>query len=436
KQEFALAAAAAISATLLYAHHNRRGTFFARLLAAGFVAAAIATPAYAWFVWQVGWRTLVIDCHLLFTHLPASLVFYNQRRMGTDAPLFSLLQMSGAVMTSLTLATLIIVIACLITRRSARIAWATEQHDPLRLVQWRAVAALVLSTASALYVMAQTRGHWDGSPLRALPLMLLLLILSSWRRRAGAAELPGGRPVIFIIAMFALTVIARVALRVPGGGAFGGYFLPASMILIVYLLTRSLPRWIEDRTQHQRLATRTRAVARAAIATALLLTIIVFSVRYHRNFPYLVQGPRGVLYTTQAVGAPLQQALDYLARNTAPGEAIAVFPEGADIAFLSGRRMPLRHQIYIPGFLDEAEQQRAIDRLTSQRVRYVLIINRLTREFGKTAFGDDYYQTLGAHIESHYTLAQTFTPRPMDNAAQLQPGDTTFFIKVFSLKNN
>ena len=422
KQEFALAAGVTLVAALVYMHWPNIKQLVSTLVLAGMPATAIALPVYAWLLYHLGWQTLIEDCHLFYTHLPASLVFYNAQRMGLDHPLSSLLQMLGAAMVNVLVASVMIRLSFI------NVAPANKTNKRARwMLRWSSVA-LVLASVCAAIIYVMTRGRWDGSPLRALPLLLLSLIVIEWQsRKKSDSEAARAGSSIFIIAVYSLMVLARVALRVPSGGAFGSFFSPTSLILIYYLLMESLPRTLGNWLQEPSIMRRAQIIGQSLFSAALLITIIVFAVRYRVNFNFEITAPRGHLFTTQPVGQAVSEAFDFIAAKTAPGEMLAVLPEGSDLTFLSGRRMPLRHQILIPGLMSERDEQQAIARLQELRVRHVLIVNRPMREFGAEAFGRDYYPALGEWIDQHYRLVKVCGPSP---DAQLQIGAPTFFIKI------
>ena len=134
-------------------------------------------------------------------------------------------------------------------------------------------------------------------------------------------------------------------------------------------------------------------------------------------------------------GPAISEALAFIQTHTSPDEAIAVVPEGSDLAFLSGRRMPLRHQLMIPDFLSEPDERAAMATLQRERVRYVLVVNRPMREFGKEAFGRDYNQTLGHWINEHYQPVKVCGVLRDTPAEKLEIGDPNFFIKVLERQN-
>lgn len=408
KQEFALTAAVTWSAGVLFVHRWQVKELLGRLLLPALLALVIATPVYAYFLGRVGWQTLIEDCHLLYTKIPASLVFYNSARTGLDNPLASVLQMLGGAAVAMGLASLIVVVA------------GTKQPKLRRT----AVLGFFLAAAFALFVSAISHGRWDGSPLRALPLALVGLMLWHFLRRDESKP----QFALFVLATYSLMALIRVVLRVPSGGAFGGYFLPTSLILIVYLTSESLPQLVGRFADNAyALKPRLQFIGLMLLSLWLGITIVVFGVRYRKTFPTLLTAPHGKLYATAATAPAAQEAIEFLIANSTPNDAVAVLPEGSSLAFLAGRRMPLRHQIFIPDFMDAQEEQRAIAMLAS--VKYVLLTNRPMREFGREAFGRDYYQAMGQAIADQFRLVKVCS-----SGQDLAIGAPQFFIKIYERK--
>jgi hypothetical protein len=409
KQEFAMTAALTWSAGILFVHRREGKDLFLRLLVAASLAIAIAAPVYAYFLARVGWQTLIDDCHLLYTGIPASLKFYNAARTGLDHPFSSLLQMLGGAAVAIGLASLIVLLA----------AVRTEARKLLR----NCALVFVVCAAVAVAVNATSHGRWDGSPLRALPFALVGLMLVHWLRRDETKP----QFALFVIATYSLLALLRVVLRVPSGGAFGGYFLPTSLLLIVYLVAEVLPRYVTPRKVYEKVGRRVQKIGVVVLSLWLVATMVVFGMRYRKTFPVLLTAPHGSLYVTKENAQAAQEALDFLAANSTPSDAVAVVPEGSSLAFLAGRRIPLRHQILIPDFMDAAEEQRAIARLAE--VKYVLLLNRPMREFGREAFGRDYYQAMGKYLDEHFRVVK-ICGEVTDE--RLQIGAAQFFIKILA----
>ncbi len=424
KQEFALAGAGAVTAAVVWLRkpdsgkHDLRGADSRNLATDLALAAApallIALPVYAALLAFIGWKTIVEDCHLFYTHLPASLVFYNSQRTGLDRPLFSFAQMIGAAAVG---AVALGAIALLSARGGGHLRRA-------RLVWIALGGSLIVALAIRLIASRQ----WDGSPLRALPFFLLVMIVIGWRRRKEGAA---AGAALFIISVYSLAILARVALRVPSGGAFGSFFLPTSLILFCYLFLRAAPEAIGMWAQDQAPARRARLIGTGMLIALLLAMAVVFSVRYRRNFNYELKTPRGDLFVRRQVGEAYRQALDFISEHSEPSDAVAVAPEGSELAFLGERRMPMRLQIFHPGFLDEQGERAEIARLQAARARYALIVNRPMHEFGADAFGSDFFPTLGQWIDERYQLVKVCGASQDEG---LQIGDPVFFIKIFELR--
>jgi hypothetical protein len=419
KQEFAVAGAGTVTAALIYLHRSDFKSLISNLTVAALPALLITLPAYGWLLGEFGWRMIVEDCHLFYTHLPASLVFYNSHRTGLDHPWLALVQVFGAVSVG-------------VAALSAIVLLSDRQRKVIRQASIILALSLVAIAATKLLVGRQ----WDGSPLRALPLLLLAMMGMVWRRKyrvppSGGMPPPEGgtlNAALFIIAVYSVAILARVALRVPSGGAFGSFFLPTSLILFYYLFVRVLPEAVARWTNDGLSARRARLIGRGLMILMFVATAIVFSVRYRKNFSLEITAQRGHLFAPGVTGQAIREALDFISTSTQPGEAIAVLPEGSDLAFLTGRKMPLRHQILIPGLMSDRDEQQAIAHLQRDRVRYVFIVNRPMREFGLEAFGRDFYTQLGGWIEANYRLVKVCGA---SENSDVQIGDPRFFIKVF-----
>jgi 4-amino-4-deoxy-L-arabinose transferase-like glycosyltransferase len=411
KQEFALAAACAMTAAVVWLRRADFKRLATDLALAAAPASLVALPVYAALLAFIGWKTIVEDCHLFYTHLPASLIFYNAQRAGLDFPLFSFAQMIGAAAVGVALLSAAALLGG-VPRRPRHAKWMWIALDGALLV--------------ALAVRLIAGEEWDGSPMRALPFLSLGMIVIGWRRwnqEAGGA--------LFIIAVYSLAILARVALRVPSGGAFGGFFLPTSLILFCYLFLRAAPEVVGRWAQDQSTARRTRLTGAGMLIALVLVTAAVYAARYHLNFNYELKTPRGDLFVRRPIGEAFREALDFIAERTTPDDAIVVLPEGSDLAFLGERRMVLRLQIFHPGFLDERGERAEIARLQASRARYALVVNRSMHEFGADAFGRDYFTTLGRWIDEHYRLVKVCGESQDE---RLRIGDPAFFIKIFELR--
>src|SRR5258706_9199141 len=235
KHEFAFAGALTVSLYLIFLHGKDIRKLLVDLAFAAIPAFAVAVPVFAVLFANIDWRLLINDCHLFYTNIPESLVFYNRFRSGLNYPLDSFIQMIGATALSAAFTVLIIFFSDRAGKLRPKLIWLF------------AVSALIAAIILRLFFR-----QWDGSPLRALPFFLLGAIFIAWRRRSrpksdGGNSLAGS---LFIVAVYSLAMIVRVILRVPSGGFSCCLYLSRSLCLIFYALLCELPRavrrWTND----------------------------------------------------------------------------------------------------------------------------------------------------------------------------------------------
>lgn len=380
KLEFALAALAAIFASLLFLTQRDKeykgAKIFSPLCIVGFFALLISLPVYAWFFYKVDASILIKDCHLFYTHIPQSLVIYNLQRTGMDRPLFSLLQMLGGGAVLVTSLLFIVVVSL--------------RKSEFRL---KFKIALLITLFVIIIVAINTGKLWDGSPFRALPLLLIALIIGAWKLRNRVDDKT--RAYIFVIGVYALAILGRVSLRVPSGGAFGGFFLPTSLILFCYLYFRLLPEYLRNKTNDRFIALKAKTIGQVLLIVSILAVGTVYCVRFRKNYSYELTEPNGHLYVSRKTGPALEQAMAFIQTETKPSDSIAIFPEGSEMAFLTGRKMPLRIQIYHPGFMNKDQELNLIGKIKHNHLQYVFVIDRPMIEFGAGDFGTDYYEIIG-----------------------------------------
>ena len=412
KQEFAFAGVLAVTAYLIFLHRTNVVRFARDIAIAGIPAMLIFVPVMAVLFAKMDVRMLIDDCHLFYTNIPASLVYYNRFRSGLNFPLWSIFQILGSAG----------VCAAIVF---ALIFFSDRKGKLKRL----SAVGFVASAIFALTVGFLSISQWDGSPIRALPLVLIGIIFIAWRRKSG--EDNSSNAFLFITAAYALAVIIRVILRVPSGGFSGSFFLPVGLCLIFYTLLWELPRYIQKWTDDENSFLRAQTITRVLCGLIIVATMISFGYRFRTKFADPISAQRGDVYVEKESGPVIAETLRFIEANTAPNDIISVMPEGNDLAFLTGRRINLRHQVLLPDFLSQQDELDAIDDLKRGNVRYIFVPNRAMREFGHVAFGKDFYQTLGGWIEENYRVVKIFGI-PDGQSAEI--GDAGFFIKVYERK--
>ena len=417
KTEFGVAALFAGLVTAALAHHRGRFSTLRAMASFALPPLAIAAAVYSFIAARVGWHTLTHDSFLFFTHVPPELAYFNLHKFGFDRPLLSIAHMILALLRLAALAGMIAAASLLLARRGAGKSAPSAARGPFLLL----FISLLVFVVGALL-------QGELGPFVAMPLILTALLVAAYFQlhHPRGPHVAADRPalILIILAAYALFCLARIFLRVPSGGAYGSYLLPVSVILFVYVLLEVFPRLLpQDRAAH---------FARRFIVGVLMLavagTAVNVSAKYRKRFTYELRTARGTMLVSSDHGVAFSQAIALIEAKTAPGETVAVMPEGTALNFFTGRRNPLRDEIVIPGILDSSGEDAAIARLAASRTRLILIANRSTEEFGPRFFGLDYNRRLMAWIAQHYEPCGILGPDPR---ADIQIGHPTFFFRAF-----
>ena len=389
-------------------------------------ALALAAATYGVIASLVGWSTLVRESWVLGYNVPTELVTYNRHVAGLDRPLYSMWRMLLACLKLGIIATIVAAASAIAVRRLPRAsgqAIAPAQNRVVALVLDHPSRALMAALGVAVVLALTTGLDWDKGPYLAMP-ALLAVVLIVLAREFLHGQLTLESSLLLIYAVYALVSLARVALHVQSGGAYGSYLLPVSIVVLTYCWVGPFASTLGD--------ARTAGLA-ARIALVLLLlaavgSAVLLGIQYRTRKTIAIASPRGTMIAENDVGIAWNEALTYIAAHTHPGDPLIVLPEGTSLTFLGGRRNPLREEIVTPGFLDAEGEARAIRQLLDARPPLVLITNRATAEFGPKAFGRDYCVTLMRAIESHYRPCALFGP---SKDPRLQIGDRQFFIRAY-----
>lgn len=433
KTEMGLAAVSAgvIAAALAgYPGAPRAMTFGAIFLAP---CAILVVGVYAYISSRVGWQSLTQESLLFFRHLPPELVYFNKRVSGFDQPLQSIASIIGAGVRVSALAAVVGTVSMLLTWRKG-----DQTSDQVPLADLRRVSDAgrasyamiwVVFAASLFIVVVPFAGalNFEKGPYLAMPLLLVGLIggeFARYRKQSSNGGVDSRTIIILILAVYALASLARVILRVRSGGAYSSYLLPASVIMFTYA-------WVHPFANMFRKADTRRLARNLAVALMLLdvaITAALLSFRFRDRNTYALDTDRGSIIAIPDLGQSIDEAISFIKQETAPGEPVAVMPEGTSLNFFTDRPNPLREEITTPGYLDREGEERAIRQLIQSDTRLVLVANRATSEFGPEAFGRDYCQTLMQWIEQNFEACAIFG---RDHNPNQQIGDKTFFIRAY-----
>ena len=113
-----------------------------------------------------------------------------------------------------------------------------------------------------------------------------------------------------------------------------------------------------------------------------------------------------MLSARPSVAADLDAVSGSIRRGTRKEDGLVVFPEGEVLNYLSDRSNPLRHKLYIPGYLTDADETRVLSELEKWKPAAIVVWNRPSGEYGHGMFGEDYGKRIARWIGEDYVKSR------------------------------
>ncbi len=146
-----------------------------------------------------------------------------------------------------------------------------------------------------------------------------------------------------------------------------------------------------------------------AIAALSCVAVATLAFDYYpiHERSFAVSSERGLLYTTPEIGKGFSEALAFLETAKRDGQGVAILPEDTSLYFLSGTLAPSRWYLVLPQVLPPGRLTADyVDELERAHLRYVLVSDRATPEFGLPLFGVDYGRQIQAWLNQHYRVVR------------------------------
>ena len=430
KPEIALAAlAAAITALIVESVASRKLLWRDAVLFA-LPVVIITAATYGFVLSRTPLRVLLEDNYVLFTNVPPQLVYFNRHISGlAQWPSSLWFSLAGIGVFALWAG------GCGVVGAIA----ARKQGE------WRGAfkAGLIVVLIGALWREAAIRFFNvpdDVTPFSSAVFVLPVMIgLTAWMLTGKSPRIPalslrlcGGSSsrqtrlrVLLVITVFSLFSILRAILNVTTTGPYTPFFIPALIVVYLYLLFRVTPDLL---AKPDAIRVKIRRVTMLMVALLIVGMGVNSAKRLRRLNTVAVRAPRGAFITVPEIGEPLQAAIRYAEQRTKPDDCVPTAPQATTINFLAARRYPLREDIIHPGFLAGEKELDAIERIKACRAPLILIANMDLSEFGDRAFGVDYNQRLMRWIDENYHLAARFDSAESRYA---NLGDKPFFILAY-----
>jgi 4-amino-4-deoxy-L-arabinose transferase-like glycosyltransferase len=419
KMEFGIAVIAALLTVVSITPRGRR-LRVCRFLLPGFLVFPVLVGILLFT--RIPLESFFMDTFVYPGFLPDEIAYFYKAKLGFNDPGRTFRELISALAVLLGCAGLFSLASIRLARNSRETGYIQSERHSYRL--WGLTLGCIILIPVHFLIFGS---HWDMNPLRALPLLFIGMIIYCAKSLYDRPERGPFDRALLVVSVYSLAVLARIITRVPAGGGYGVGLLPVPLMLFFYMAVTDLSVF---RVPVPAKKFRRRAVSVfLAIALAATMGVIVF--RYRKDTHITVHTPRGNFTVQAAIGSAMSRTLEYISRNSNPGEYILSLPEGSSLNFLADRPAPLRHEILTPGFLDRPAELDAIQILKEKNVRLIFMFNRPTSEFGAKVFGRNYYRTLMEWIESNYRVDAVFG----DGAtSDTQIGDGPFFIKCYRKK--
>ena len=117
-----------------------------------------------------------------------------------------------------------------------------------------------------------------------------------------------------------------------------------------------------------------------------------------------VPGTSGLLWANPDLAREIAELAAAVRDRTKPGDGLAVFPEGELLNFLSARPNPIRHQLYLPGYLSSGNETEVLRELEASPPGAIVLWRRPVSEYDRALFGMDYGTTIRDWIDRRYEL--------------------------------
>ncbi len=375
RTEWGLAALAATMLACVVGPRDRRRGSRDAVAAAG-AAIAVFTAVLGVFVGRAGFAAVVADGHVLLTGLPPEtrhfLVAFSGIRdwpVGILELLYSTAMWSGLFLL---------------------LAWFAGPRDAgrsRRLIVALGVVLVVLA-ASALLGGAGAAVLFSAAPLVSLAALLAGL----WRRR-------GSRAAALAAAGFLGLVLSY---RRPFHIGDSAYVGPPLLFAFVGAagLCRIATSWPAAAVRRRRLA----AVFRGAVATLVVVAFGGRMAEYRAIDGVAIAGTSAMLTARPELAHEIEELGRTVRGRTGAGDGLVVFPEGEILNLLSDRSNPIRHKLFLPGYLTADNEAEVLRELETAHPAAIVIWRRPVSEYDRAMFGADYGKKIRAWIETNYRL--------------------------------
>lgn len=178
---------------------------------------------------------------------------------------------------------------------------------------------------------------------------------------------------------------------------YGSFMFPLAMISILIIFVKFIPiinTKFKDKDAWE------KNVALTFIVIGLIAVFL--NVFYQLSYKSKIITSKGIFYATDPKNLVVNQALDYIDNNVPKDSTVLVFPEGAMINFLSGRKSNDKYYQLIPNHIESIGEENIVKDLNKYPPEFVFIDNFPTPQYGKNFFCEDYGKKICSFVIKNY----------------------------------
>ena len=261
-----------------------------------------------------------------------------------------------------------------------------DDPEPVR----RRVTRL-LGILAVLAVLAIVAGGSGAVIFAAAPVVCLAALVAGLRRRAS----PEG-PRLAGFGLLGLLLSHRAFFHISDGP----YVAPP--LLVAFVCAAGLLRIFATRTPEGESSRRLQTGLLAAVAGLACVAFAGRFLHYASDERVPVPGTEGMLSARAETARELVALASVIRRETREGEGLVVLPEGEILNYLSGRRNPIRHKLYLPGYVNDVNEPNILREFGREKPTAIVIWNRPTGEYGRGDLRSDYGRMIARWIDVHY----------------------------------
>jgi hypothetical protein len=304
------------------------------------------------------------------------------------------------------------------TRRSA-LAWTGFRQWPRGVWSWVYSTAVWLAAYGLLELVALRRDgpRPDARRLAQLSGILAILAVGAVVGLSAGSILFAWVPVACAAAVVVGARRGRRGAALVAYGAVGllgcarrafdlrdfGYVAPPTLfalICVAGLIRLAMRRRPLPAGARGRLSRSVRLAVGVLVAALFFLRARQYAA--DRRVP--IPGTGGFLTAPPGLAAALDAAASAVRSRTAAGTSLVVFPDGAVLNFLADRSNPLRHKLYVAGFLRSSNEDQILAELERRPPAAVVVLDRPDGQEPARIFGVDYGPRVRRWLEERYDL--------------------------------